>query len=185
MQTARSINLLLFSYANDNNQQYPDGKSSTEVFQKLLDGGYATDPAIFYVPLPGKVKPVEGQKLKPENVCWDVTCSVDASDSDYLPLVFLTGYKVTYAPGAAAARLANPYPEVGQTSRTWSQWWNDEPHDIGKNGIAVGYKSNSAMFMRIIKNSDNDTGSIPNFISPDFKPKGKVYSQLTPDGPLP
>ena len=82
MQIARSINLMLFAYSNDNNQNYPDGKSSTEVFQKLLDGGYATDPAIFYVPLPGKVKPVAGQKLKPENVCFDVPCPVEGSDPD-------------------------------------------------------------------------------------------------------
>jgi len=27
--------------------------------------------------------------------------------------------------------------------------------------------------------------SIPNFISPDFKPDGKTYRQLTPDGALP
>jgi hypothetical protein len=80
MQQGRQIGQMMFSYSTDNFQNsnaYPDGKSSTEVFQKLLDGNYAADPAIFYVPLPGKVKPIAGQKLKPENVCWDVTSGVD------------------------------------------------------------------------------------------------------------
>src|ERR1700722_12787274 len=57
MQQCRQIGLMMISYAMDNaanNNAYPDGKSSTEVFQKLLDSGYCTDPSIFYLSLPGK-----------------------------------------------------------------------------------------------------------------------------------
>ena len=108
MQAARSINLLMFSYANDNDQQYPVGKSSTEIFQKLLDGKYASDNSVFYLPLPGKIKPKPGEKLKPENVGFDVTVSIDSSSPDQLPVVFMTGYKVTYAPGSSAVFREGP-----------------------------------------------------------------------------
>jgi hypothetical protein len=30
----------------------------------------------------------------------------------------------------------------------------------------------------------NPDGSVANFISPDFKPDGKTYRQLAPDGPM-
>ena len=36
MQTSRTIALALHQYAADHNGRYPDGKSSTEVFQKLM-----------------------------------------------------------------------------------------------------------------------------------------------------
>jgi hypothetical protein len=161
MQAGRQIGMMMFSYSTDHGGSYPDGNSSTEVFQKLIDGNYVTDPTIFYIPLPGKIKPLPGQKLKPENVCFDVTSGVD-SDSTDVPLVFVTGYKVTYAPGASAVPLAKPHPA----------------------GMIVFYKTDSAKVMlpAVVENSD---GSISNFIPASFDPKGKTYRQLTPDGPLP
>jgi len=158
MEQAHEIGLALFSYANDNNQTYPDGKSSTEVFQKLLDGGYITDPTIFFLPLPGKTK-AAGGKLKPENVGFDVTGGADSSSPDGLPLVFMTGYKVTYAAGGAAVPLATPYPP----------------------GIAACYKSNNSKFMR----GAGADGSIPNFVPANFDAGGRTYRQLTPDGSTP
>jgi hypothetical protein len=160
MQQTRQIGLMLYAYATDNvqnNNAYPDGKSSTEVFQKLIDGGYCTDPAIFFTPLPGKVKPVAGQKLKPENVCFDVTSALDADSPDGLPIVFMTGYKVNYASGAAAVPLAKSSPPA----------------------MIVVYKSNKSIVL--IPAAD---GSIANFIPATFDPKGKTYRQLTPDGQL-
>jgi hypothetical protein len=180
---------MMFQYAMDNDGKYPDGNSSTEVFQKLIDKNYCTDPTIFYIPLPGKIKPVAGQKLKPENVCFDVTSGGDFNafnSSDYLPVVFMTGYKVSYAPGGSAVPLIKPYPQFGVEPRTWSQWWHGapEPPSHGGPGIAVIYKSNNAMF-KVPNPTANPDGSISNFISPDFNPDGKTYRQLTPDGPLP
>jgi hypothetical protein len=186
IQVSRQIALAMFQYANDNDQNYPDGKSSTEVFQKLLDGGYVTDPAIFYIPLPGKSVALTGKKLKPENVSWDVTCCLAANDSDLLPVVFMTGYKVNYVPGGAAVPLVKLYPRFGGQPRSWPQWWHGVPQpseDLGP-GIAVTYKTNSSLF-KLPNLSVNSDGSIPNFISSDFKPNGKIYRQLTPDGPLP
>jgi hypothetical protein len=151
-----------------------------EVFQKLLDGAYITDPSIFYLPSPGKIKAQPGQKLKPENVCWDVTADIGPNDPDYLPVVFLTGYKITYSPGAAAVALARPYPQLRKPPRTWLQWRNGEP--AGVPGIGVAYKSNATRDFTLRQNPD---GSLRNFISPDFiAPSGKTYRQLTPDGPL-
>lgn len=184
MQQGRQIGQAMFSYATDNVQNgnaYPDGNSSTEVFQKLIDGGYVTDPTIFYVPLPGKVKAVAGQKLKPENVCWDVTSGVDSNSSDLVPLVFMTGYRMTYASGGSAVPVIKPYPPFWSEPRTWSQWWNDAPApEPGPSGIAIFYKGNNAVFLKV-----NPDGSLPNVVSPDFKPDGKTYRQLTPDGPFP
>lgn len=180
MQAAREIGLSMFQYSTDHDGKYPDGKSSTEVFQKLIDGKYISDPTIFYIPLPGKTEPVFEQKLKSENVCWDVTCCLGPSDSDYLPVVFMTGYKVNYVPGGSAvAIILNPYPHY---DRCWIDWWNG--YEVARPGIAVCYKSNSAMFMEL-NLSKNPDGTIPNFVPPQFDPQGKTYRQLTPDGPLP
>lgn len=149
----------MYSYANDHQQQYPDGKSSTEVFQKLIDEGYVTDPTIFYVSYEGKVPAKAGQKLKPENVCFDVTGGVDSNSPDDVPLVFLTGYKVIYATGTTAIARFRIVPD----------------------GIAVFYKNNSATFLK----TPTADGSVAHFVSPDFKADGKTYRQLTPDGTVP
>ena len=62
LQKVHQIGVAMFSYMSDHNEQYPDGKSSTEVFQKLLDGGYVTDPTIFYVRYDRKVAAKASQK---------------------------------------------------------------------------------------------------------------------------
>ena len=182
METSHSLYLAMFQYSVDNNGNFPNGKSSTAVFQKLVDGGYVTDSTIFYIPFAGKTK-TRSTKLRPENVCWDVTASVGKNDSDELPLIFMTGYKISYIPGGAAVPLIKPYPPFGFEPRTWLQWWNGEPSALkgGAPGIAVAYKGASSIFR---KPSQAD-GTISNFIPPTFYPKGKTYRQLTPEGSLP
>jgi type II secretory pathway pseudopilin PulG len=182
MQSAHALGLAMYSYANDNSQNYPDGKSSTEVCQQLLDGGYVTDPSIFYIPAPGKTKALPGQKLKPENVCWDVTGGLSSSGPGDLPVLFLTGYRVSYTPGGAAIPIAKARV-LGE--RTWGEWWRGEPvpSDIYQAGAGVFYVNNSAKWANRVTATDG-TSSIPNFISPDYKPDGKTYRQLTPDGVL-
>lgn len=188
MQQARQVGQVLFSYATDNTANgnaYPDGKNSTEVFQMLLDQGYATDPALFYVPMAGKVRPEPGQKkLKPENVSFDLTGGVTQQDSDMLPLVFLTGFRVTYAPGAAAVPIIKPFPLYGydKPHDFFIFSWHETVYSSGLPSVAVFYKGNNAV--TIVALGD----SIPDFVSPSFNSKGeaegKTYHQLTPDGVL-
>jgi hypothetical protein len=158
MQQAHQIAVAMVAYAADNNQTYPDGKSSTEVFQKLMDGGYVTDPATFYIAMPGKTPVTGGQKLKPENVCFDVTSGIDSDASDGIPVVFMTGYKITYTADAAAVPLAKPAPP----------------------GTVVAYKDNAAKFLPA-----GSDGSIVHFVPANFNANGKTYRQLTPAGTLP
>jgi len=168
--TALSLGIALNHYAMDHNGRFPEGKTSTEVFQKLLDGNYISDPSVLYVDLPGKVKATT-KTLQPENVCWDVTCCVDRNSSDLLPIVFLTGYQVNYIAGTKVI----PRPEP---PHSWSDWWNGKtpsPRIVA----AVAYKGNFKALLKV----DAD-GSIPNFIPANFEPRHRVYRQLTPDGLL-
>ena len=169
LQTTHTLMLALYSYANDHGGKYPEGKSSTEVFQQLLDQGYITDPGMLCITslrLPGKVR-ANNNHLKPENVTWDVTCCVDSTTSEDCPTVFLTGYKVTYEPGRSAVLAYTPH------ARTWSEWWDGLP--AWEPFMSYARKSNAVA--NIIANAD---GTIPNFIPADFDPKGKTYRQLTP-----
>jgi hypothetical protein len=101
LQNTRTIGIAMFQYSNDHNSVYPDGESSTEVFQKLLDEKYISDPTIFYIPLPGKIKPIEGQPLKPENVCFDVTSGVDSMLRTICPSFLRPVTKSTMFPAGA------------------------------------------------------------------------------------
>ena len=185
VQRVHGLGLAMFQYAVDNDGNYPDGKSSTEVFQKLLDGGYVTDPTFFFIPGNGKTRPVPGQKLKPENVCFDVTSGLLQNSPPELPVVFLTGFKIAYVPGSSAVPTITRHPQFGGTYRTWSEWWhNDWPMGDFDPGIAVHYMANNSMW-RNLETAPNGDGTIPNFVSPDFKPDGKTYRQLTPEGVLP
>ena len=186
-QQAATLWAAMVAYANDHNQYYPDGNSSTEVFQKLLDGGYVTEPRTFYIPLAGKTEARPGEKLKPENVCWDVTSGVDVHASDDLPVIYMTGYRVMYAPGGDAVPFIKPYPRYNTYS--WFEWWQRHglmPQPSPVPGIAVGYGYNygDAKFIKFDATMDPH-GTIPDFISTEFDPGGKTYRQLTPDGALP
>ena len=156
----------MYSYANDNKGKYPTGNSSTEVFQKLIDGGYVSDPSVFCpAPLgvPGKTQ-AASNKLKPENVCWDVTVPADVTNSPpSLPLVFSTGFRITYAPGGSAV----PFPTQTPATRYI---------------IAVFYVNKSAFFLL---NDGKPDEVVPNVVPASFDAKGVKYVQLTPDGPLP
>jgi hypothetical protein len=161
---AHAINLAMFAYAQDHNGAYPTGKSSTEVFQKLLDGGYVFDTSLFYcaiLKIPGKI-PATSKILKPENVCWDVTADLNTNSPDEVPVVFSTGYKIDYTPGGKAV------PRLLGISERFS-------------GIVVSYHSAATMFAR---NDGLSHGIVINFISPTFVSGGKTYQQLTPDGLL-
>ena len=179
MQQSRTIALAMFQYANDNDGRYPNGNNSTEVFQKLVDGNYIGDPDIFYVPFSGKTRALPGERLKPENVSFDVTDGANPNSSQGVPLVFLTGYKVDYRPGGNAVSLIAPYPPYAQ--RTWSEWWQGKPKQDPKPFLAVCYVSHTA-FAKNVTVPPGGFGYVLHFVPPDFDAHGKVYRQLTPDG---
>jgi type II secretory pathway pseudopilin PulG len=154
MQSARAIDLAMFSYATDHNGAYPEGGTSTEVFQKLIDEKYVADPALFYVQMPGKTK-ATSDKLTADNVCYDVTSGATVDSPGSLPMVFSTGYTMTYSAGANVT--------VDSGMRTAFP------------GIAVAYKSNSAHFYQALPN-----GEVAHVVSADFPATTQKYQQLKP-----
>lgn len=181
-QNVLLITRAMLQYAQDHQGKYPFGKSSTEVFQKLLEGGYAgyyeVPASLFYFPMKGKTAPLEGQPLKPENVCYDVTSSADSSDSADLPLVYSTGFKVSYEPGASAKLVA-------PLEFRWHGFELFRP-DPGPshNCIVIGYKQPKVRTLLVTSDVANLNGVAPGFIPADFNTNGKTYRQLTPDGVL-
>ena len=128
LQHSRTIALAMMAYAEDHHGHYPDAgegpaagsvvtigggspgaSTSTEVFQRLIDGHYVTDPAIFYFDMPGKVKPV-GDRLAANNVCYDVTAGLTTDSPSGIPMVYPTGYTVTFSGDIRVTRGAGaPY----------------------------------------------------------------------------
>ena len=154
VQAAHALGLALYSYAQDNGGSYPTGKSSTEVFQKLMDGGYITDPAIFYIPMSGKT-PATGKTLKPENVCWDVTSGTRQDDPSDVILLFSTGTQMNYTLGAKV-RVPDSSP-------------------YGSDGLVAFYTNNSAAFI-----SAENGEAVVHREGYGYNPKGQHYVQLTP-----
>jgi len=152
MQQARQIDIAMFAYAQDHNGAYPTGATSTEVFQKLIDEKYITNPAIFYLAMPGKTKATSNH-LTAENVCYDVTAGVTSDSPDGLPVVFSTGYIVTYIPGTDATR--------------------DPDGKIPFPGMALAYKDSRALFWKGIPEG-------PRVVPSTFNPGSKTYQQLKP-----
>jgi len=156
VQSVHAIGNAMDEYAGDHKGAYPDGKTSTEVFQKLIDGHYVDDPSVFYVPMSGKVK-ATSHKLTAENVCFDVTSGTTVDAPEGLPIVYSTGFTVTYLPGANATPDANARrPFHGA-------------------GIAVNYFIESIKFLPAAPD-----GSIRAFIPVTFNPGTKTYRQLEP-----
>jgi hypothetical protein len=174
----RTIALAMFQYANDHGGKYPDGSSSTEVFQKLVDGGYLTVPDAFYVSLPHKQRQDPGRRLRPENVSFDVTVGASLEDSPELPLVFLTGYKIDYNAGGKAASLTILYPQY----HTEKQGSVTASAEFGPY-LVVTYLSLEPKMLKLELPS-GQPGYVSNFVPLDFDAHGKTYRQLTPEGVL-
>jgi type II secretory pathway pseudopilin PulG len=158
MQTTRAIALAMYQYATDHQGAYPDGKTSTEVFQKLIDGKYITNPVVFYVAMPGKTR-ATSPTLTAANVSYDVTSGVTADSPDSLPIVFCTGYTVSYSASSSAvpdSATSSPFPGTG-------------------GGLAVACKNNNARFIQA-----GADGTVTGFMPDDFNAGTKTYRQLRP-----
>ncbi len=180
-QATHAIALAMSQYAADNHGKYPDGATSTEVFQKLLDGKYVTDPATFYLFMPGKTEP-SGPHLESANVCFDVTAGVDETAPDGLPVVFVTGFRVEYRPDGHAISLVRPFPTYAYSAQSWMSYLTGK--DLAPvTGLAFADKRGKARFQPGQLGSDG-FGLVPQVLPSDFDAHGKTYRQLTPDGPL-
>jgi hypothetical protein len=162
MQTARAIELAMFSYAQDHHGQYPTGHSSTEVFQKLIDGNYVSDPSIFWLKMSGKQR-ASSNRLTPENVGFDVTAGMTDHSPDMVPGVFATGYLMEYKSGGHAIPLADRTQPV-----------------VCGDGLPIAYHNNDAYY----RTTSDPARVVTNVIPADATIGSGPYIQLTPDGPV-
>ncbi len=169
IEEVRAIASAMNAYAADHKGTYPEGTTSTEVFQKLIDGKYVTDPGIFYLEMPGKSEATSG-KLTADNVSYDVTGGITADSSDDLPMVFCTGYTIDYSSAGSAYRV------IGGVTPFQSLTRNDTGVSDTASGLAVAYKGKEARFMA----SNTRDGDVYFFVPTAFNPRGKTYRQLRP-----
>jgi hypothetical protein len=176
------IGTAMYRYSIDHHGQYPTGKNSTEVFQKLIDEHYVSDPAIFYsfgIANDNKTR-ATSNTLKPENVCFDITVPVTDDSPNGLPLIFVSGFTISYKKGSSAFA---PFYSNGHIGGMAAFYKNDQPLSVlsmfGSNRSKTIYQK--AVFE---KRGADVVRCIPNFIPLDFKPDGRDYQQLTPDGLL-
>jgi hypothetical protein len=99
------IRLALQDYANKHEGAYPDGTTSTEVFQRLIDDRDIVPHWLFF-DLPGKAS-ANSNRLTAKNVCFDFTRGVDSRGPKWLPIVIPTGYSIDYRTGNATPLPSN------------------------------------------------------------------------------
>ncbi len=151
-------------YADKHHGLFPNGNSSTEVFQKLIDDEDLASRCVFF-DLNGKSLPTTN-KISPNNVCFDFTEGTDPKSPSWVPVLIPTGYLINYKTGQAIKLKTN---------------------SIVQNKIWISYATKYQNFPTIIyyfhffpyhwdhvnimldKPSDADTSQ---------------YRQLTPDGSL-
>jgi len=166
--------MVLDAYAVDHGGHYPDGHSSTEIFQKLMDEKYVTDSSIFYRVIPGEISPNTPQ-LKAADICWDLTLVPIDPAGPRIPLVYTTGFKIDFKPRGSATSLKPFSPSF---NLAFAHWWDSAKNPTEH--ITMAYSDNSSTNVPLTRE-----GTAPNIIPADFDPKGKTYHQLTPDGELP
>ncbi len=163
---AEALGQVLAKYGAEHGGKYPEGKTSTEIFQALIDQGYLTDLSLLYYPMPGKTPPATKQ-LTPENVCWDLTGGVDASSPGGLPVVYSTGFNIIYYPGARPGIPPLPF------------WQGMTDHTHARDFMAICDADGKA------KSIFTGSTSELEFMSADVDLRGRTYLQLTPTGVIP
>ena len=175
-----TLNLLMTAlkqYALDHDGHYPTGKSSTEVFQKLLDENYVSDPGLFLGGFPRPMK-IRGKQLKlePEDVGFDLTVPLDIHSPDDVPVIFLTGYRITYAPHADAIpvspRVVDRTPNIAVAYQ--NQWGDNLPWVYVRRTRLFDYKRERDHEDQVLSD-----GTIIRFIPGTFAAKDHFYQQLT------
>jgi len=174
MQVTRQVGLAEFSYSNDYNQTYPFAATSEALASTLLNGGYVTDPSVFYIAsTPSSSKPsglTAPYTLAKANVNFDFMCGSAAGASgltstaaDGTPLVELTG-------GTYTMKTTGPITCTLNSTLT----------AFGTDGLAVDYKSNSAKFLKAVITGAT-SATIANFVDTSYNdPSGGSYALVTP-----
>jgi len=157
LQQAHSVGLAMYSFANDNNQLYPDtgtpgipaGNSKTgaaAAASALLAGGYVTDATIFglsgdtsasYVKVTSSTN--GATTITAANVSWDFLGNtgngVSSTSYPFLPLLWSTitggGAAPVFTAAAGTAITATPIAK----------------NPFGTSGMAIFYINNSAAFV--------------------------------------
>ncbi len=97
---------------------------------------------------------------------------------DDVPLVFPTGYRVTYAAGAPAVPRTNPYPLYGdrETPSSWDRYHGWPMPNIVM-GVGVGYADQHEFYVAFLKLAQSGDGAwiIPKFIPADFTSTKQTY----------
>ena len=172
MQQSRTIYVALFSYANDNNSNFPDGADAGAIANTLYVGKYVSDPKTFQLSGDSTyVTPTGTTTLKAANCSFDFAgtstgattgIGVGPSASDLLPVVWSGGDSGAAIPTGAGAGTA-----FAPTTGIYSTY-----------GIAVGYKSGSAFF-RSVQTTAAPTfpgqGNV-DFVDQAFDPAGVTYA---------
>jgi len=188
LQTARTIALADFQYANDNGYSYASGNTSEDVAVALILGQYVTDPSLFsssrttaFSGATSGLTLTNGTSggFPASAICWDFIVSgttptppatvppgLTTSDPDGMPVVFSTGQTVTVptqGPGGPIALGNGPF---------------------GQNGVAVCFKSNSAQFLKATVSggvADINTNANNYLFNASFTTAtGATYKQIKP-----
>ena len=152
VQSAHALGLAMYSYANDNNQTYPDksggGATAKDVAAALLAGGYVTDATIFSISSDsgtGFAKVASSTNtatsITQNQVSWDFLVNqgngVSSTSYPFCPLVWST--LSTQGGGTAPSTFA-----VTAGTAITAQPGSKNP--FGTSGVAVFYINNASAF---------------------------------------
>jgi len=125
LENLKALGDAMRAYAAEHGGRYPEGVTSTEVFNVLIAEGYLEDHRValdggidksnLFAVVAGtgeedETNP-ETTRLKGPGVAWDATAGLDADTPADVPLLYTTGFDVTYAPGR------RPIPQAGTEER--------------------------------------------------------------------
>jgi prepilin-type N-terminal cleavage/methylation domain-containing protein len=152
VQEAHAIGLAMYSFANDNNQLYPDtsnpsgntGSLAAAVARPLLSGGYVTDPSIFWISSDTQGTKYAGTVasaatlIAANNISWDFVGyggpGLSSISFPWLPIITSTTYQAATAlTGLTGTAAITVTPQAG--------------NPFGTAGVATFYENNSAAFV--------------------------------------
>jgi hypothetical protein len=169
MQTTHALYVADFQYSIDSStSSFADGTDAGVIARALLNGGYITDPTIFYIGGGATTKytgSTAATSMTAANVSWDFLGSspsgagagtyngLSTSDPDQLPLVWSTGNTIT----------------IPQTAGTYGTAQLNAPgkNPYGTDGIPVAYKSGASKFAKV---TNITTQTISQFIDNSYTP---------------